>query len=130
MKAFNYEQAKAGAPVCTRKCKEARIITFDRDDKRYPIGALVRENDKYEFPRMYSTDGKMYAPGMKGDNPLDLVMRGSSYTGWVNIYTCDASKGAKRSVSHIYASEEQAKAVAIDTAGGKYVTTVEIKWEE
>ena len=55
MKEFDYEKAKAGAPVCTREGKPARIIFWDakgisNDGKQYPIVALLEE-DGVEYPQ-------------------------------------------------------------------------------
>ena len=41
MKPFNLEEAKKGAPVCTRDGHSVRIICFDAKNPNYPIVALM-----------------------------------------------------------------------------------------
>ena len=37
MREFNLEEAKAGAPVCTREGNKVKILCFDRELTDYPI---------------------------------------------------------------------------------------------
>lgn len=126
MKEFDYEKAKAGAPVCTRDGRPARIICWDAnakwDDDKFPIVALIDDDVDGEVAQTYTTDGRMYPPEVRDD---DLMMATVKHEGWINIHKTDCGYEPSALV-HI--SEYLAK-VAAD--GNKdYITTVKIEWEE
>lgn len=76
MRTFDLEAAKAGAPVCTRGRKDARIICTDR--RGYPaavIIALLDEGDK-ESIEYYYADGRWEKDE---DREEDLMMRDDDY---------------------------------------------------
>ena len=114
LKPFNFEEAKAGKPVCTRDGRKARIICFDRVNSK-PILALVD-----------STDGKgedifgYFANGKRTDNvfenSLDLIMLSEKRSGWVNVY-----KG------NLYDTESEAKKAHLEEG---YIDTIKIEWRE
>lgn len=114
LKSFNFEEAKAGKPVCTRDGRKARIICFDRVNSK-PILALVD-----------STDGKgedifgYFANGKRTDNvfenSLDLIMLSEKRSGWVNVY-----KG------NLYDTESEAKKAHLEEG---YIDTIKIEWRE
>ena len=52
LKPFDLEAAKAGAPVCTRDGRPARIICWDRKGDR-PIVALVKQDDHEDMESFY-----------------------------------------------------------------------------
>ncbi|MBS5021061.1 MAG: hypothetical protein KHZ60_13520 [Alistipes sp.] len=76
MKNFDLAAAKAGAPVCTREGKGARIICADR--RGYPasvIIALLDEGDR-ESVEFYYADGRWEKDK---DRKEDLMMRDDDY---------------------------------------------------
>ena len=68
MRKFDIEKAKAGTPVITRSKKDAKILWFERDNKRFPIVAIVENKDVY----YYTTEGKWYA---NKDSDKDLLLK-------------------------------------------------------
>ena len=86
MKEFDLEKAKAGAPVCTRDGRPARIICWDYQeygkqeaDEKFPIIALVKE-DKGERAYTYRESGKCKI--YKKD---ELMMAPVKHEGWVHV---------------------------------------------
>lgn len=76
MRVFDLEAAKAGAPVCTREGKGARIICADR--RGYPasvIIALLDDGDR-EGVEFYYADGRWEKDK---DRKEDLMMRDDDY---------------------------------------------------
>lgn len=76
MKNFDLAAAKAGAPVCTREGKGARIICADR--RGYPasvIIALLDEGDR-ESVEFYYADGRWEKDKNRRE---DLMMRDDDY---------------------------------------------------
>lgn len=85
MKPFNIEKAKAGAEVCTRDGRKARIVCTDRADALYPIIGLVRQNETFEEVHFFTLLGKAYA--YKGEESSeDLVMAPVKMVQWVVVY--------------------------------------------
>lgn len=133
MKEFDIEKAKAGAPVCTRDGRPARIICWDRKDAQYPIMVLAERNG-VEVVSSTTDRGRVFADGRISNG--DLMMPTLKHEGWVNIYrTGDASADP-----HVYgpvwpdeaAAKDKAKesTTFIDTIPANYVATVKIEWEE
>lgn len=118
---FDLEAAKAGAPVCTRDGRPARIICTDCRDKDFPIVALVTDDVGVENPCTYTAGGNIYADGHPADGDLRMQVR--TRTGWINIYP---HKEERWMMGLIFATEEEAKA----DAGKKAAATVKIEWEE
>lgn len=118
---FDLEAAKAGAPVCTRDGRPARIICTDCRDIFRPIVALVTDDEGVENPCTYTAGGNIYADGHPADG--DLRMQVGTRTGWINIYP---HKEERWMMGLIFATEEEAKADAGKTAAA----TVKIEWEE
>lgn len=76
MREFDLAAAKAGAPVCTRGGREARIICFDRSGNLYPIVCLLKSENGNEYMEMFTINGrKCFA----GEGSGDLVMRDDDY---------------------------------------------------
>lgn len=72
---FDLEAALAGAPVCTRDGKKARIICFDRMNRNYPIIALIQVGegkDAEEVLQSYTRDGLSHMN--QEPSELDLVI--------------------------------------------------------
>lgn len=75
MKNFDLAAAKAGAPVCTREGKGARIICTDRHGCSGRIIALLDHGGR-EGIEFYYEDGRF---GGYGNNERDLMMRDDDY---------------------------------------------------
>lgn len=59
MREFNYEEAKNGAPVCTRQGDDARIVCWDAEI--YPndcLVVLVKSWTGHEQLHSYAKDGR------------------------------------------------------------------------
>lgn len=85
MKAFDFEKAKQGAPVCTRGGKEVRILCFERVCYNgSPIVALVKNEDGIENVYVYPKTGRFI--GDNEDHENDLMMTSKKKKMWVNIY--------------------------------------------
>ena len=77
MKNFDLMAAKAGAPVCTRGGKEARIVCFNRVDLEYPILGLRKNKAGVEYIFSYTLDGFAFLEDIGGEE--DLMMRDDDY---------------------------------------------------
>lgn len=75
MKNFDLAAAKAGAPVCTREGKGARIICADRRGCSGRIIALLDRGSR-EGIEFYYADGRF---GGCNNNERDLMMRDDDY---------------------------------------------------
>lgn len=85
MKAFDFEKAKQGKPVCTRGGKEVRILCFERvcyNDS--PIVALVKNENGIENVYLYPKTGRFIDDNEDHEN--DLVMVSDKKKMWVNVY--------------------------------------------
>lgn len=124
MKEFDLEKAKAGAPVCTRCGRPARIIFWDAnakcDEYRFPIVALIDDDVDGEVPQTYATDGRVYPKETSDD---DLMMAVIKHEGWVLI------DPEPHCIAHIYDTRDEAEKDAgremID-----YLAIAHIEWEE
>ena len=126
MKPFNLEQAKAGAPVCTRDGWPVRIICYDlKGHNNYPILALVESPVGVEATVSYALNGHH---SLDSETSIDLMMASVKREGWVNLYTCHS--GATVTDQWVlYPSEKEARSQIIE-GSGVYVATVKIEWEE
>ncbi|MDO4185107.1 MAG: hypothetical protein Q4D30_01265 [Bacteroidales bacterium] len=125
MKEFDYEKAKAGAPVCTRDGRPARIICWDRKDALYPIIVLAERNG-VEIVNSVTDRGYIFSNGTRSDG--DLFMAPVKHEGWVNVYT--PSSEGKYIVSAVaYDTEADAKKAGLKKSES-YVAIVKIEWEE
>ena len=131
MKEFDWQQAKQGKKVITRRGEDVRIICYDAKDPVRPIIALVTVQDPeapFGEPR-YIEEVRKYAPNGKTSSefpPDDLVMASERKTGWVNIYK---EPGGDRSAIGVYPTDQE----AVDDAfkgEEKAIATVKIEWEE
>lgn len=125
MKPFDLEEAKQGKPVCTRDGKPARIICFDREEKTYPIVALV-DKGPFEVVYTYTNEGLYNYAGL---SDFDLLMVSTKKKGWINIHKKDITYNIiDRGGGYIFPTKEQALNAVMSGQG--YVTTAEIEWEE
>lgn len=125
MKEFDIEKAKAGAPVCTRDGRPARIICFDYQeygkqeaDEKFPIIALVKE-DKGERAFTYRESGKCEI-----DKDDELMMAPVKREGWVLIHPA-----GPQCIAHIYDTKEEAEEDA-EREMITYSAIAHIEWEE
>ena len=126
MKPFNLEQAKAGAPVCTRDGQPARIVCYAmKGHKNYPILALVERSVGVESILRYALNGHHSLDYGSG---IDLMMASVKREGWVNLYTCHSGATATGQCA-LYQSEKEARSQIVE-GFGVYVATVKIEWEE
>ena len=106
MKPFNLEQAKAGAPVCTRNGQPVRIVCYTlKGHKKYSILALVENTDGVESAVNYTLSGHK---SLYSDTGLDLMMASVKREGWVNLYTCHSGATATDQCA-LYPSETEAR---------------------
>ena len=126
MKPFNLEQAKAGAPGCTRDGRPVRIVCYDlKGHKNYPILALVESPVGVESTVSYALNGHH---SLDSETGIDLMMASVKREGWVNLYTCHSGATATDQCT-LYQSEKEARSQIIE-GNGVYVATVKIEWEE
>ena len=126
MKPFNLEQAKAGAPVCTRDGRPVRIVCYDlKGYKNYPILALIEDTVGAEYTISYALNGHQ---SLDSETGIDLMMASVKREGWVNLYTCHSGATATDQCT-LYQSEKEARSQIIE-GNGVYVATVKIEWED
>lgn len=80
MKPFNFEDAKAGQPVCTRDGRDVRIICFDIKSDRNIIGIVKDYDGEHERIRAYDNDGCYWDARIEFD--LDLFMKPTKEKRW------------------------------------------------
>ena len=123
MKEFDLEKAKAGAPVCTRDGRPARIVCWDALGDQVPILALVTEKspsgELFELPYWYDEKGERY-----DDHERDLMMAGIKHEGWVLI--CPVGP---QCIAHIYKTKKEAEEDA-EREIIAYSAIAHIEWEE
>jgi len=80
---FDLELAKKGHPVQTRDGRAIRIICYDRYDNRYPIIALIK-NDNDENIETYTLYGGHCIDDLESCYDLEMVPIEKEY--FVNVY--------------------------------------------
>ena len=126
MKPFNLEQAKAGAPVCTRDGRPVRIVCYDlKGHKNYPILTLVESPVGVESAVSYTLNGHH---SLDSETGIDLMMASVKREGWVNLYTCHSGATATDQCT-LYQSEKEARSQILK-GNGVYVATVKIEWKD
>ena len=118
LKPFDLEAAKAGKPVCTRDGRKARIISFDLNNKNFPIVAIIN-CDTEENAYQYDIDGVCD----EHDNNLNLMMSPEKKEGWVNL--CKNNYGDTLAVG-VFPNREE----AVSNCPPSYLGTIKIEWEE
>lgn len=118
LKKFDLEEAKAGKPVCTRDGRKARIISFDLNNKNFPIVAIIN-CDTEENAYQYDIDGICD----EHDNNLNLMMFPEKKEGWVNL--CKNNYGDTLAVG-VFPNREE----AVSNCPPSYLCTIKIEWEE
>lgn len=119
MKEFDLAKAKAGAKVCTRDGREARIVCFDRESV-YLIVALVKCKKGDEIIYSYNLNGKFFSSEEVSHN--DLMLAGEKKEGWINVY--EGSYCGR----NIYPTRDDA--IKARSSNMVVCDTVHIEWEE
>ena len=121
MKEFDYEKAKAGAPVCTRDGRPARIVCWDGKGGNMPILALVATNDGCELAYWYNEKGE------SGCDVGNLMMVPTKQEGWLYLYY----DGPDVYTSHcVFRTKEDASKAAREIVRDGETQIVKIEWEE
>lgn len=118
MKPFDLRKAKAGAKLCTRDGRPARIICWDVKNDIFPLVSLIDERD---LARHYE-DGCCLSSEPTNN---DLFLAPNINEGWVNVYR---DKELHRTMGlRIYPTEDEAMKNKEDDS---YIATTKIEWEE
>lgn len=106
--------------IVTRKGLDAKIICTDGSNKRYPILALI-QNEEGKDVLSYTNDG-INVDGYK--SPFDLFFITEKKEGWINLFKVNSTM----TTGEIYNTEEEAKSAIVKSL--VYISTVKIEWEE
>lgn len=98
---FDFDAARAGAPVQTKRGEDVRIVRFDLKSTSHSIVAIVSCGN-IEKAFVYTKDG------ICRGTESDLVMAPDKFEGWVNVYY-DEQKMEFVTGVKIYATEGQAE---------------------
>ena len=134
MKQFNLQQAKAGAPVCTREGKDVRIVCFDAKRGNEPIIALIQERNGCESIIHYTIEGTdprsgidKYGTDVYRKN--DLFMKSTTQKFYTNIYLMP--DGKKRTVGMYESPDEANRHINDDIVTGiMHIAVASLIWEE
>ena len=109
--------------VVTRDGRSVRIICTNRLDKKYPVLALIN-NEDYEECHSYTTSGKLYVEQNIACE-YDLFFAPVKKSAWINLYKMNSiiSPGPRA-----YDTKEEAESAAGDKS--YYIATIKIEWEE
>ena len=122
MKPFNYEEAKAGKPVCTRDGKPVRIICWDiKIPGKSIVGLVLDPKTGFESAYVYNNTGDLSNGSIN-----DLMMASQKFTKYVNIYS--RSNGCKSIGRSWYSSFEKAQKIGMKY--DDYMYTAKLEWEE
>ena len=115
MKRFSLKEylANPSQKVVTRDGRPARVICTDVNCK-YPIVALIREEDNTELIFNFGQDG-LFSSGEERN--VDLFFATETKVGWLNIYPED----------DICATKEEALRCRANVPNAR---TIKITWEE
>ena len=126
MKPFDLEKAKAGAEVCTRDGRPARIVCWDVKYSGFPLAVVVEDGIALENIYQYSEEGKPMNDYGKGED--DLFLNTTKKVGWVNVYQDESNRHYAGEIVHD--DEEEAKNRRSPNLHKKCVDTIKIEWEE
>lgn len=122
MKKFNLQEylKNPDRQIVTRKGLDAKIICTDGSNKRYPILALI-QNEEGKDVLSYTNDG-LNVDGYK--SPFDLFFITEKKEGWINLFKVNSTM----TTGEIYNTEEEAKSAIVKSL--VYISTVKVEWEE
>ena len=126
MKPFNLEEylANPSIKVVTRNGRNVRIICTDVRNDKYPIIALISQQNGDEVLFSYTKQGEVISN--KWLSRYNLFFAPEKHEGWLNIYRSESGFYLR---GNPYKSKEEADEVA--KANYKsFCTTVKIEWEE
>ena len=106
--------------IVTRKGLDAKIICTDGSNKRYPILALI-QNEEGKDVLSYTNDG-INVDGYK--SPFDLFFITEKKEGWINLFKINSTL----TTGEVYNTEEEAKSAIVKSL--VYISTVKVEWEE
>lgn len=78
MRPFNYEEARAGKPICTRDGREARIVDWDYEEN-YPLVVIITEKDGTKHINSYTEKGAFV---YSAETDKDLMMKSERHELW------------------------------------------------
>lgn len=122
MKQFNLQEylKNPNRQIVTRKGLDAKIICTDGSNKRYPIFALI-QNEEGKDVLSYTNDG-LNVDGYK--SPFDLFFITEKKEGWINLFKVNSAT----TTGEVYNTEEEAKSAIAKSL--VYISTVKVEWEE
>ena len=107
--------------VVTRDGRKAKIICTDVEDDRFPIVALVLNEDGSAHSFGYTKYGLW---SDNGESSLDLFFEPIKKEGWINIYNFEENRIG---TGDVYLNKEEAIKNIRDK---KYIATVKVELEE
>lgn len=128
MKQFNLEEYlnNPHRDVITRSGESVKILCTDRKNDKYPIVALVGQNDTI---CSYMTDGRV---SFFEERNNDLFFEPRKKEGWINVYIYGGETGSDtryHTDNTIYKAKEDALRYKY-CPGYSYLNTLKIEWEE
>ena len=106
--------------IVTRKGLDAKIICTDGSNKRYPILALI-QNEEGKDVLSYTNDG-LNVDGYK--SPFDLFFITEKKEGWINLFKVNSTITA----GEVYNTKEEAESAVLCSL--VHISTVKVEWEE
>ena len=129
MKRFNLDEylKNPTRKVVTGTGRNVRIVCTDRRNSRYPIVALIEDEDKDkpDEVRTFTKDGCWNIAG--DETPFDLFFAPERHEVWVNLYL-DTNYNSHTPGACIYKSKKSAEKEGKSCKN--YITTAKIEWEE
>ena len=110
--------------VVTRDGRKAKIICTDVEDDRFPIVALVLNEDGSAHSFGYTKYGLW---SDNGESSLDLFFEPIKKEGWINVYKGVIENHLPYVGQKVYKSKEEA---IRNKCSDYYFTTLKIEWEE
>ena len=107
--------------VVTRDGRKAKIICTDVEDDRFPIVALVLNEDGSAHSFGYTKYGLW---SDNGESSLDLFFEPIKKEGWVNIYNFEENRIG---TGDVYLNKEE---TIRNIRNRKCIATVKVEWEE
>ena len=107
--------------VVTRDGRKAKIICTDVEDDRFPIVALVLNEDGSAHSFGYTKYGLW---SDNGESSLDLFFEPIKKEGWINIYNFEENRIG---TGDVYLNKEE---TIRNIRNRKCIATVKVEWEE
>lgn len=135
MKKFNLEDAVQGAKLFTRSMKPARLVCFDVQNPKFPLIALITEEDGTEVPVLLNNNGRASGTAQNTENDLfiDEAVHGFEVTLTRNSIGKSDFADSEQTIKvfHKVRTQEQVGAIKdIYIPKGFRVEVESIEWEE